>query len=221
MDSEGRRDHPQVARDDGPPESDVDEAGRDVESAPAADAARPPDEGDVARGGLGGGLRLLAAAVMAPWLVGYGVTGAWAVTRGLRAAADGLSSIDVGYSRPVTPSGVIFVGVLLLAGFAVLLVAAMLVLYDARGRGAWAAVCVTDGRLDGRVGVGRRKRRPPSRPLAALLRRARVCRHPQLRPAAARGARRAEVTGRRSGPPGLLRPSVLPVRSIAAPGGGC
>ena len=142
MESEGRRDHPRVARDDGPPESDGDEGGHDVESAPAADAARPPAEGDVARGGLGGGLRLLAAAVMAPWLVGYGVTGAWAVTRGLRAAADGLSSIDVGYSRPVTPSGVIFVGVLLLAGFAVLLVAAMLVLYDARGRGAWVAVCV-------------------------------------------------------------------------------
>ena len=90
----------------------------------------------------GGGLRLLAAAVMAPWLVGYGIIGAWAVTRGARAAADGLSSFDVGYSRPVTPPGVIFVGALLLAGFAVLLAAAMLVLYDARGRGAWAAVAV-------------------------------------------------------------------------------
>jgi len=90
----------------------------------------------------GGGLRLLAAAVMAPWLVGYGIIGAWAVTRGARAAADGLSSFEVGYSRPVTPAGVIFVGALLLAGFAVLLAAAMLVLYDARGRGAWAAVCV-------------------------------------------------------------------------------
>jgi hypothetical protein len=30
----------------------------------------------------------------------------------------------------------------MLAGFAVLLAAAILVLYDARGRGAWAAVCV-------------------------------------------------------------------------------
>jgi len=90
----------------------------------------------------GGGLRLLAAAVMAPWLVGYGVTGAWAVTRGARAAAEGLSSIDVGYSRMVAPPGVIFVGALLLAGFAVLLATAMLVIYDARGRGAWAAVCV-------------------------------------------------------------------------------
>ncbi|MCX6374238.1 MAG: hypothetical protein NTX16_14425 [Actinobacteria bacterium] len=87
-----------------------------------------------------GGLRLLAAAFTAPWLVGYGVTGAWAVTRGARAAADGLSSLDVGYSRLVTPAGVILVGALLLAGFAVVLAAAMLVLYDARGRGSWAAV---------------------------------------------------------------------------------
>jgi hypothetical protein len=87
----------------------------------------------------GGGLRLLAAAVTAPWLVGYGVTGAWAVTRGARAAADGLSSIDVGYSGMVTPFSVIVVGALLLAGFAVLLAVAMLVLYDARGRGPWAA----------------------------------------------------------------------------------
>ena len=91
---------------------------------------------------MSGGLRLLAAAVTAPWLVGYGVTGAWAVTRGARAAADGLSSVDVGYPRLVTPPGVIFVGALLLAGFAVLLAAAILVLYDARGRGQWAAVCV-------------------------------------------------------------------------------
>lgn len=90
----------------------------------------------------GGCLRLLAAAVAAPWLVGYGVTGAWAVTRGARAAADGLSTIDVGYARMVTPPSVIFVGALLLAGFAVLLAAALLVLYDARGRGAWTAVCV-------------------------------------------------------------------------------
>ena len=97
-------------------------------------------ESEVAR--TGGGLRLLTAAVTAPWLVGYGVTGAWAVTRGARAAADGLSSIDVGHSRSVAPVGSIVVGALLLVGFAVLLAAAMLVLYDARGRGRWAAVCV-------------------------------------------------------------------------------
>ena len=109
-------------------------------SAPPGEATQPPVEVEVAR--TGGGLRLLAAVVTAPWLVGYGVTGAWAVTRGARAAADGLSSVDVGYSRLVTPVGVIVVGALLLVGFAVLLAAAMLVLYDARGRGPWAAVCV-------------------------------------------------------------------------------
>jgi hypothetical protein len=108
--------------------------------APLDEAAPPPVEAELAR--PGGGLRLLAAAVTAPWLVGYGVTGAWAVTRGARAAADGLSSIDVGYSRLVTPTGVIVVGALLLAGFAVLLAAAVLVLYDSRGRGRWVTVCI-------------------------------------------------------------------------------
>ncbi|HEY5388475.1 MAG TPA: hypothetical protein VIL79_11305 [Thermoleophilia bacterium] len=105
----------------------------------ASKEATPPVEEEAP--GLGGGFRLLAAAVTVPWLVGYGVTGAWAVTRGARAAAAGLSSVDVGYSGMVTPFSVILVGALLLAGFAVLLAAAMLVLYDARGRVVWAAVC--------------------------------------------------------------------------------
>ena len=141
MVSEGPQDHPYGAHYDSPDEPDHEEERRDAEAlALAEEAAPPPVDGEVAR--TGGGLRLLAAVVMAPWLVGYGVTGAWAVTRGARAAADGLSSFDVGYSRTVTPAGVIFVGALLLAGFAVLLAAAMLVLYDARGRGAWAAVAV-------------------------------------------------------------------------------
>jgi len=139
MESERRQDHPYVAHLDSPDEPDQEEERRDAEAlALAEEAAPPPVDGEVPR--PGGGLRLLAAAVMAPWLVGYGITGAWAVTRGARAAAGGLSSFDVGYSRPVTPPGVIFVGALLLAGFAVLLAAAMLVLYDSRGRGAWAAV---------------------------------------------------------------------------------
>jgi hypothetical protein len=81
---------------------------------------------------------VLAVVVMAPWLFVYGITGAWAVTRGARSAADGLASFDVGYSRIVTPGGVILVGALLFAGFAVLLAVAMLVLYDTRRRGAWA-----------------------------------------------------------------------------------
>jgi hypothetical protein len=108
--------------------------------ATAEDAELTPVEAETTQ--RGGGRRLLAAVVTTPWLVVYGVTGAWAVTRGARAAADGLASVDVGYSRMVTPAGVIFVGALLLAGFAVLLAAAMLLLYDARGRGRWAAVCV-------------------------------------------------------------------------------
>ena len=127
MESESHEDRLDGARDESPDGPD------------AVVAAVQPAETEAAA--PGGGLRLLAAAVSAPWLVGYGVTGAWAVTRGARAAADGLSSIDVGYSRLVTPPGVIFVGALLLAGFAVLLAAALLVLYDARGRAAWAAVC--------------------------------------------------------------------------------
>ncbi len=128
----------------------MDEPRKDERTSAAAptsldEAAPPPVEAEVAR--PGGGRRLLAAAVMAPWLAAYGVTGAWAVTRGARAAADGLSSIDVGYSRLVTPPGVIVAGTLLLAGFAVLLAAAMLVLYDARGRIRWAAVGVVAAAL--------------------------------------------------------------------------
>jgi len=124
MEPEEPQDHLYVAHYDDPDEPD-DEAVR-------REAAAPPH----------GALRLLAAVVPAPWLVGYGVIGAWAVTRGARAVATGGSSIDVGYARAVTPAGVIFVGALLLAGFAVVLAAAMLVLYDARRRGAWTAVCV-------------------------------------------------------------------------------
>ena len=101
-------------------------------------SAAAPLEGEAAW--PGGGLRLLAAAVTAPWLAGYGVTGAWAVTRAARAAAGGLTSVDVGYTRLVSPSSVIVVGALLLAAFAVVLATAILVLCDYRGRGAWVAV---------------------------------------------------------------------------------
>lgn len=95
----------------------------------------------------GGGLRLLAVAVTLPWLLAYGVTGGWAVTRGARAAAAGLASLDVGYSRPVTPGGVLLVGGLLLAAFAVVLAAALLLLFDARGAGRWAAVAAVAAAL--------------------------------------------------------------------------
>jgi hypothetical protein len=89
----------------------------------------------------GGGLRLIAAAVMTPWLVGYGVTGAWAVASGARAAADGLAHVDVGYGRPVTPAGLVIVGALAFAAFAVLLAAALLLLLGSRGSGRLAGVC--------------------------------------------------------------------------------
>ena len=47
----------------------------------AADAAQaPPVEPQIGR--PGGGLRVLAAAVMLPWLLGYGVIGTWTVVRG-------------------------------------------------------------------------------------------------------------------------------------------
>jgi hypothetical protein len=132
MESEAPQDDPGVTH-GGPDEPDDEGARRDDEA--RAQAEREPPR-------PGGGLRLLAAAVTAPWLFAYGVSGTWAVTRGALSVAAGRSSVDVGYARMVTPAGVIFVGALLLSGFAVLLAAAMLVIYDARGRGVWAIVCV-------------------------------------------------------------------------------
>jgi hypothetical protein len=76
-----------------------------------------------------------------PWLFGYGITGSWAVARGARAAAQGLDSLDAGYSHAVSPAGLIVVGALLLAGFAALLATALLLIFDSRARGRWASVC--------------------------------------------------------------------------------
>jgi hypothetical protein len=88
----------------------------------------------------GGGLRLLAVVVTLPWMLGYGVTGAWAVARGARGVAAGAESIDVGYTRLVAPAGVIYVGALLLTAFAVLLVCSLLLVYDRRSPMAWIPV---------------------------------------------------------------------------------
>jgi len=88
----------------------------------------------------GGGLRLLAAVVTLPWMLCYGVTGVWAVTRGARGAAAGVEHVDVGYTRLVTPAGVIYVGSLLLAGFAVLLSCSILLVYDRRSPMVWIPV---------------------------------------------------------------------------------
>jgi hypothetical protein len=87
-----------------------------------------------------GGRRLIAAAVLAPWLVGYGITGSWAVARGVFALAQGLRHIDAGYGRPVSPEGLVVVGALLLAAFAVLLATTVLLLTASRRRAAWIAV---------------------------------------------------------------------------------
>jgi hypothetical protein len=88
----------------------------------------------------GGGLRLLAVVVTLPWMLGYGVTGAWAVARGVRGVGVGAAHIDVGYARLVTPASVIYVGALLLTAFAVLLVCALLLVYDRRSPAVWLPV---------------------------------------------------------------------------------
>ena len=85
----------------------------------------------------GGGRRLLAAAVTLPWLFLYGITGAWAVARGARAFADGLTTLDAGYTRFVTPTELMFVGALLFAGFGVLLACALLLIFGVRSAVAW------------------------------------------------------------------------------------
>jgi hypothetical protein len=85
----------------------------------------------------GGGRRLLAALVTAPWSIGYGITGVWAVVTGARAIADGLKTIDAGYTRIVTPAELLYVGALLLAAFAVMLACALLLLFDRRSAMVW------------------------------------------------------------------------------------
>ena len=99
------------------------------EAEPAVTLSRNPRSG--------AGLRLLGAMVTLPWLMLYGVTGAWAVARGARAATDGLKQFDAGYTRFVTPAQVIFVGALLLAAFAVMMACALLLLYGRRSAIAW------------------------------------------------------------------------------------
>lgn len=85
----------------------------------------------------GGGRRLLAAAVLLPWMVVYGVTGTWAVTLGARAFADGLERLDAGYTRLVTPTELMYVGALVLAGFGVLLACALLLVFQRRSAMVW------------------------------------------------------------------------------------
>ncbi len=115
----------------GTPESgdDTGPGGPPGEAAPAVGAERD--------GGSRVALRVLAAAVTLPWMVVYGVTGAWAVARGARAFAAGLPQLDAGYTRMVTPAGLMYVGALLLAGFGVLLACALLLLFRRRSATVW------------------------------------------------------------------------------------
>lgn len=92
---------------------------------------------------------MLAALVLVPWIIGYGSIGAWAVAFGARAMAAGQAIVDAGYTRLVTPGGVILVGVLLLAAFAALMITALLLIYGSRSRVAWTAVAVATAVLTG------------------------------------------------------------------------
>ncbi len=95
----------------------------------------------------GSGRRFLAALVLLPWILGYGIVGVWAVVFGARNAAAGHALVDAGYTRMVTPGGVILVGALLLAAFATLLAAALLLAFGSRRRGVWTAVAVAAAAL--------------------------------------------------------------------------
>jgi hypothetical protein len=112
--------------------------GRVATPGPAGEAVPAvPAERD---GGAGVALRVLAAAVALPWMVVYGVTGAWAVTLGARGAAQGLAHLDAGYTRMVTPLELMYVGALLLAAFAVLLACGLLLLFGRRSAMLWLPV---------------------------------------------------------------------------------
>jgi hypothetical protein len=111
------------------------------EAGPAVDAV--PGEGGVA----GAGLRLLAAAVMLPWLLAYGILGVSAITRAAQAYAAGLKRLDAGYTRFVTPGELVFVGALLLAAFAVLLACSLLLLFGHRSAAGWLPVLLVGAGL--------------------------------------------------------------------------
>ena len=114
--------------------------------APDDDRPQPAAE-DATTEGVAAGRRLLAACVPLPWMLGYGITGTWAVTRGATAASAGLKTIDAGYTRMVAPTGVMLVGGLLLAAFAVLLAASLLLVLGGRRVAQWVPVAVVAGVL--------------------------------------------------------------------------
>ena len=112
-----------------------------------AGGADASDDDAGAKPASGAGRRIVAALVLLPWVIGYGSVGAWAVTFGARSAAAGNAIVDAGYTRMVTPGGVIVVGSLLLAAFVTLMAAGLLLVYGSQRRGIWAAVAVAAAAL--------------------------------------------------------------------------
>lgn len=103
-------------------------------------------------GGARAALRLLAAAVMLPWLLAYGIFGVSAVTRAAQAYGAGFKRIDAGYTRFVSPGELAFVGALLVAAFAVLLACSLLLLFRHRSATWWLpALLVAAGLTAGSV----------------------------------------------------------------------
>jgi hypothetical protein len=119
-----------------------DETRSDEEPGEAASSDVPPepDEArgdDPAQGRDSAGLRLIGAVVTLPWLLLYGISGVWAVTRAAQAASQGLKQLDAGYTRYVTPAQLGFVGALLLTAFAVMLACGLLLLFRRRSGMVW------------------------------------------------------------------------------------
>ena len=109
-------------------------------------------ETEAANGAGRAGLRLLAAAVLLPWLVLYGVTGVSAVTRAAQAYSAGHKRVDAGYTRFVSPGELAFFGALLLTAFAVLMACALLLLFRRRSAMVWLpALLVAAGLTAGSV----------------------------------------------------------------------
>ncbi len=112
----------------------------DTDRTEGAEPASGPEAEEPAAATAGAGLRLLAAALMLPWLLAYGIFGVSAVTRAAQAYAAGFKRIDAGYTRFVSPGELVFVGVLLVAAFAVLLACSLLLLFHHRSATGWLPV---------------------------------------------------------------------------------
>ena len=111
-------------------------------------ARRPHGRARQGDGGRPGGcLLLLAAVVPLPWALAYGAVGVGAVVRGASGLAAGSKLVEAGYSRPVSPGSLVFVGALLLAAFAVTLGAVLLLLLGRRSAAVWLPLLLVAGGL--------------------------------------------------------------------------